>query len=236
MTQNSYTLMWQEFDADNNFLADLKIEGYNGYLPFFVFPEQAEEIKSGNIIMDPKSLLFGIYFGLYELETDPNHKYFKHEQREDVIRALESIVDIFGAPGLADMSIEVSRYSRNIISAEASYMVLTIAYDLNPEDIRIQNDLLFDTWEIIPTMENKQQLLETVLHMATTINLEEVEPRAKELIVYYGLAAIVLLDRYDHIEPYLKDFVEPNLTDEELKQHVKTLTDDPESFTPEDLL
>ena len=72
--------------------------------------------------------------------------------------------------------------------------------------------------------------------MATTINLEEVEPRAKELIVYYGLASIVLLDRYDHIEPYLKDFVEPNITDEELKQHVKTLTDDPESFSPEDLI
>ena len=236
MTQESYTLMWQEFKEDNSFLKELNIEGYNGYLPFFVFPEQAQEIKSGNVTMDPKSLLFGIYFGLYELENDQNHKYFKQDQKEDVIQIIESIVEIFGAPSLADMAIEISRHIRSIISVEASYMVLTVAYDLTPEDNRIQNDLLFDTWESIPIMDNKHPLLETVLHLATTIKLDEIEQRAKELIVYYGLASIVLLDRYDHIDQYVSDFVEPNITDEDLKKHVKTLTDAPESFSPEDLI
>ena len=133
------------------------------------------------------------------------------------------------------MILDVAPDLRETNGSDTSRIVLEVGAELIPTSSKIKSDLICDLWAMVSDSEEESSLLEEIVDLVQKTTLNEVNSYAKELICYYGLCAMVFLDREDEIDSYLSEYVFPNISMGKLKTKIRDLLENPKSFRPSEL-
>ncbi|MBF0377341.1 MAG: hypothetical protein HQK72_07635 [Desulfamplus sp.] len=232
---NQYSVIWQKC-GDNSGLAErFYVPGYQGYLPFFIWGVELEAMeRKERIELREDNLIKGILYGLYEFDNAPK-PWHQKEDKKTLLYLLDVLGNGFKFASPEKMILDIAYDVREKNGNTASHIILKVGNNLMPESSKIKSDLICDLWAVISSGSCEDDLLEDVLELVKCTNLDQIHPLAKEIICYYGFCAMMLKGQVDLIDTYLKHYIYPNVTNEQLKQNIKNLLDNPNGYTPKDL-
>jgi hypothetical protein len=233
LERERYSIVWKE--ADEALAARFHVPGYRGFLPFFISGNSLDLLEAGDSVeLTEWQLLAGILYGLDEFD---NHAkpWHKAEDRHTLTYLLDVMRNGFDFADPEKMLLDVAYKLRETNGNKASRTVLSTGLGLIPFSSKIRSDLICDTWAIAAEM-NDPSMLELIPSLVMETTLTELIHAAKEVICYYGLCSMVLLDYApEEIENYLNEFIYPNVELRSLKVKIKDLLENTTSFTVGDL-
>lgn len=227
-----FSVVWKE--ADSNLSARFYVPGFDGYLPFFISGSSLERLERAEPVeLTEWQLLAGILCGLPAVSGDtPERIFAKSEDRQVFLELLDKLSHGFDIHDPEMLILDVGAKIRRENGSRASRMVMLTGLDLNPFSSRIRSDLICDTWAVAAKTDDPRRMIASIPDLVEETLLSEVIPAAKEVICYYGLCALVKLDRGSaEIEAYLTKYIYPNVEWGPLKIRIKQLLENPKRFT-----
>ena len=230
-----YSIVWQECGTNSRHAERFYVPGYEGYLPFFVWGKELEQLENKQSVeLREEHLLKGILYGLYEFDHNPK-PWHQKEDRETLLYLLDVLGNGFKFENPEKMILDVAYNVREKNGNGASRIILEVGNNLIPQSSKIKSDLVFDLWAVISEQKENRELLNKIITLIHKIDLSDINPNAKEIVCYYGLCALVLLNDNSGISEYLQKFVYPNIEIRQLKDNIKALLEMPQDFTAMDL-
>lgn len=229
-----YSIVWKEC-GDNQIAERFHVPGYDGLLPFFISGAELVAMENGEVItLHESELLEGILYGLYEFDKDPK-PWHRKKDRHTLTYLLDVLSNGFNFETPEKLILDTAFNLRERNGSRASSTVLLNGIELVPFSSKIRSDLICDTWAVAAEVDNLD-LLRPIPEWVMETTLSELVPSAKEVICYYGFCAMVLLKNdIEDVEPYLNDFVYPNVELQALKVKIKDLLENSDGFSIESL-
>ena len=228
----NYTLVWKECGENSPFARRFYVPNYVGYLPFFVYGTDFELLENGkNIELREEHLLKGIFFGLHEYEKDKKPWHNEHG-KQTWLYLLDVLGNCFGFENPEKMVLDIAYDVRDKNGSNASFIILQVGHELIPDSSKIMSDLICDTWAFVAS-ENSKEIrdieLQRIVNLIYRIRMNDVSPNAREIIAYFGLSALVILCFQDKVSEYLNAFIYPYVNNQQLKEKIKTMLENPAS-------
>lgn len=229
-----FSLVWNQ--CGGNGLAErFYVPGYNGFLPFFISGSELTAMEKGEKIeLHERALLEGILYGLNEFDNDPK-PWHRNEDRHTLTYLLDVLRNGFNFESPEKLLLDCAYNLRERNGSRGSRIVLLNGIELVPFSSKIRSDLICDTW-IVAAQDDDLELLKPIPEWAMETTLSELIDGAKEVVCYYGLCAMALVEKdSDEIAAYLNDFVYPNVEMRALKIKIKDLLENPSGYSIKDL-
>lgn len=230
-----YANVWIDCGANSRMAERFYVPGYEGYLPFFIWGDELKAFeRNEKVEFREEQLLKGILFGLYEFDFNPK-LWHRKEDRGALIHLLDELGNGFDFENPEKMILEVAFSMREKNWNSASRIVLEVGSGLIPESSEIKSDLIGDLWAIAAEFGEEDSLFEEIMSLIVQVNLDEIDPDAKEIICYYGLCSLVFLGRVSDIPAYLAEYIYPNVAMSKLKFNITALLENPDGYSPAEL-
>lgn len=227
-----FSIVWKQ--ADEQLAQRFHVPGYRGFLPFFITGKDLDLLEdSESVELNERQLLEGILYGLREFDHDPKPWHSK-EDRHTLTNLLDVLMNGFNAETPEKLILDSASIVRERNGNGASRTILLNGIDLVPFSSKIRSDLICDTWAVAADA-NDLDLLKPIPEWVREATLTELIPQAAEVICYYGLCAVVMLEDEEEIEGFITEFVYPNVENRKLKVKIKNLLESPRSHSIIDL-
>ena len=98
------------------------------------------------------------------------------------------------------------------------------------------SDLITDTWMILSyekSDEFKEEGLKRIVDLVYLIKMDELVPEAREMVAYFGLTALIILDLEEKVQDYLRSYIYPYVNNRQLKIRIKDMLEDNKKATIE---
>ena len=233
--QTGFTLVWQECSKNSSISKRFHVPSFEGHLPFLVYGSDYNALQNKEKFqVTEKNLLLGILYGLYEIEESPK-PWIDLKNIDTFLHLLDVLGQGFKFTDPEQMILDVASMAREEIGSNVSYKILRTGGNLIPNSSKIKSDLIMDTWIYVSDYDNDYDELEKIVPLIKQLDLQTILPDVKELICYYGLCSLVLLEDEAEINAFLEEYVYPNVNHRKLKENIKNLLENPFEFEPADL-
>lgn len=244
MNQNDYTgnkssnfvLVWKECGKDKALSERFFVSGYKGYLPFLLWGDDKIALENKkNVKMTEERLLFGILYGLNGYEKF-SKTWHCEEDKKTLLYLLDLLQKGFKFESLEVMILSVSSKLRENIGNNVSRIILEVGNNLVSKSSKIKSDLVCDLWEVaVIDDDKKNEILEEIVLLVNQIDFSDIHPGSKQVLGYYVICSIILLDRNEDLTDYLEEYVYPHVTAGILKNNIHNLLENHDGYSMTDL-
>ena len=229
LSQN-FTVVWYDCNGNPSTAARFLVPGYTGYLPFFVWGNELAAIeKDDSIKLGEEHLLKGILYGLYDFFHEPKD-WHRPQDKETLLHLLSTLADGYQFPSPEEMVLSVAYDVREKNGVEASRIMLETGNTLYPQSSQIKNDLICDLWMLATGTDADMKLLNEIDLLFPQIILDELHPGAKEVICYYALCSLLVQKKFQRVNSFVKNFIEPNIVTLSLRKRIEELLKQPDNL------
>jgi len=228
-----YSVIWQPCSKANDLANRFYVPSYTGHLPFFLDGTDLDLFRKKHPVeLTELHLLKGILLGLHEFDTLPiisSHP----EDKDTLLYLLDALGNGFRCSSPNQMILDIAYRIREANGNLPSSLILKTGHELIPSCSKIMSDLICDFWEL--AIDKDSSFVSEIPPLFTTIDFDDIIPAAQELIPYYGVAALRILEKYADIQAFMDKFVDPYVKNRKIISKINYLLDYEGAITAKEL-